>query len=338
MGYDADHIFYQNTWFHILNEGYDLPGVAETDGGLAGRHHIGQLLDYVQTPDGRYSPAGIVQGVRKGRVLLSGGPLVTLTVDGGRYRMGDRVPADGAEHELDIAAWSDPRPGEFISFIVIYRNGRIFSRMDLTAERPRKHEVHVRVRESGERAWYLAKAYGSTYPQQEIFFDVFRYAELCQREPHTEYVQLTQAAMTNPVYFVPAGWKPPAAVVCHATLRVVDAEAGAPLAGAAVRALDYDREIAAATTDGGGIVRLRLPPTAELEVRAPGRRPVRRSIFLDYRPVRDCIEYCFAGRWRSPTSPLQPGQVPWSAFRFAELKAALESVDWTIETGEIDHG
>jgi len=330
MGYDADHIFYQNTWFHILNEGYDLPGVAETDGGLAGPHHVGQLLDYVQTPDGRYSPAGIVEGLRHGRVLLSSGPLVTLTVDGGRYGMGDPIPADGAEHVLDIAAWSASDPAEFLSFIVVYRNGELLTRIDLTAARPRKHELFLRVKEAGRRAWYVVKVYGSTFPERDVFFDVFRYAELCERERHAEYIQLTQVAMTNPVYFVPQGWAPPAAVVCDATIRVVDAATAAPLPGASVRAMAYEKDLATVTADAAGSVRLTLPPTAEIEVRAPGYQTARRSIFLDYRPVRDCIEHCFAGRWRSAASPLQPGQVPWSAFKFRELRAVLESIDWTI--------
>ncbi|RQW02237.1 hypothetical protein EH222_13940, partial [candidate division KSB1 bacterium] len=33
MGYNADHYFYQNLWFHILNEGHRLTPLAELDGG-----------------------------------------------------------------------------------------------------------------------------------------------------------------------------------------------------------------------------------------------------------------------------------------------------------------
>jgi hypothetical protein len=188
----------------------------------------------------------------------------------------------------------------------------------------------LHVKESGPRAWYVAKVYGSTWPEREIFFDVLRYAELCERERHSEYIQLTQVAMTNPIYFVPHGWAPPAAVVCRATVRVLDAATSAPVAGASVQATEYGKELVTAATDAAGSVRLELPPMAEIEVRAPGYLTMHRSIFLDYRPAQDCIEHCFAGRWRSAASPLQPGQVPWSAFKFRELKAALEAIDWTI--------
>ena len=28
MGYNHDHIFYQNLWFNILNQGYQMPAIA----------------------------------------------------------------------------------------------------------------------------------------------------------------------------------------------------------------------------------------------------------------------------------------------------------------------
>ena len=325
MGYDPEQVFYQNTWFHVLNEGYDLPAVAETDGSLRGRHHIGQLLGYVRTPDGRYSQAGIIEGVRRGRVVVSSGPFVTLTADDGAHQTGDHVPAGGEPHELLVRAWSSPKPDEFISYVVIFRNGEIFRKIDLTAERARRWETSIAVTEHDERAWYVAKVYGSTWPREDVFFDVMEYCRLCEREPHFEYArEIREVAFTNPIYFVPVGWARPKPVTCDCTLRVVT--------GAAVRVLNYDEELATYVADGSGVVRCEMPPTAEVEVSAPGRRTVRKSIFLDYDPVNDCLEYCYSGRWRSETpSPLKPGQVPWRFFRFRELRAALGTIDWTID-------
>ena len=70
--------------------------------------------------------------------------------------------------------------------------------------------------------------------------------------------------------------------------------------------------------------------TSLVPANAPLLRP-KASIQLDYDPVNDCIESCFSGKWRTANSTLCPGQVPWSAFRFRELRDRLEKIDWTIE-------
>ena len=48
MGYDHDHYFYQNLWFHVLNEGYRMTPVAELDGGLepGTRFYYGAMRTY----------------------------------------------------------------------------------------------------------------------------------------------------------------------------------------------------------------------------------------------------------------------------------------------------
>ena len=331
MGYDADHVFYQSTWFHILNEGYSLPAVAETDGAMRGGHHIGQILGYVPTPDGAYSQGAIVEGVRRGRCTMSSGPLLLLTADEGSVQTGDAIGADGRRHTLEVEAWCDPNPDEFLSFLVVYRNGEIHRKIDLRDTRPRHYRTTLDVAEAGGRAWYVAKVYGSTYPREDVFFDPVRYAELCERERHTEYAdEIRQVGLTNPVFFEPPGWQPPRPVVCETRLRVVGPR-DKPITGAVVRVLKYDEQIARLVTDVSGEARGRLAPTCELDISAEGFEPVRKSIFLDYDPVNLLHEYTMSGRWRAETaSGLSPGQVPWWAFRFDEIRSALENVDWTI--------
>ena len=329
MGYDADHIFYQNTWFGLLNEGYALPAVAETDGAMKGHHHIGQLLGYVPTPDGTYSQAGIIDGVRRGRCVMSAGPFVLLTADDGAVQTGDHRPADGRRHTLRIEAWANPRPDEFLSVIVVYRNGKVFRTIDLARQRPRHYQTTVEVADD-ERAWYVVKVYGSTRPARDLFLDVFAYCELCERETHTEYItDIREVAITNPIFFDPPGWRPPAPVVCDATIRVV--RGPRPVPAARVRVLNYDQPLAQLTADADGVVRTTMPPTAEIEVSADGSPTVRKSIFLDYDPVNDLMVECYSGRWRAELPcPPRPGQMPWRFFRLRELRAALQHVDWTV--------
>lgn len=330
MGYDPDQVFYQYVWFHLLNEGYLLAGFGETDGDFSGPHHIGQIVSYTQLdPRAAYTPAHLVEAMRNGRSVMSSGPFVRFEADGGRHRMGDRIAADGTPHTLDIEAWSAADPQESLSWVVVYRNGRPFHIRDLRTEQPRHVKFSLPVRESGPHAWYLVKAYGRLGPAEAAWLDVMSYVDLCLRETHTEYRAIRQVALTNPIWFVGAGWQPPAPVLGELNLRVVD-ESGRAVPQAAVHILDGERSLHRGVTDDLGRLHGRVPPTAELEISAPGRATVRKSIFLDYRPVNECLESCYCGRWRKEFPHLQPGQVPWSAFRFHDLKRALSHIDWTI--------
>ena len=83
MGYRSDHTYYQELWYDALNNGYFLPGVAETD----------TLLDAVPSKfiwyktytysDGEFGDLdAYCDAIKKGRNIVSTGPLVTLKVDG----------------------------------------------------------------------------------------------------------------------------------------------------------------------------------------------------------------------------------------------------------------
>jgi hypothetical protein len=330
MGYDPDQVFYQNLWFHILNEGYLLAGCAETDGCLRGHHHIGQLVTYTRLPPGvPYSPRALVSAMREGRSLMTSGPFIRFDLDGGAHTMGDRVPADGRPHTLNIEAWSAADPEEALSWVIVFRNGRVFHAQDLRAQPVRHLRLDLPVQEHDAFAWYVVKVYGRQGPQDPAWIELLDYVRLCETEPHDEYRYIKQVALTNPIWFLPAGWTPPAPVVCELNLQVVDT-AGRAQAGVPVRVADGERTVLSARTDSAGRLQGQVPPTAEVCIETAGRPPVRKSIFLDYRPVNACMEWCFNGRWRKERPHLRPGQVPWPAFRFHDLKRELTRINWTI--------
>ena len=323
MGYDPDQIFYQNVWFRLLNEGYRLAACAETDGNLTGSHHIGQILGYTQSADRVYSRAGVAEGMRTGRTLMTSGPFILFTADGGRYRMGDEITIEQPGHLLEIEAWSDPNPAEFLSGLVVYRNGSLFHTVDLRSTKPRHHRLVLPVSESGARAWYVVKAYGSQFPSEARFLDVFAYAALCEEEIHIEYQEIKQVALTNPIYFIPKGWTPPRPVSCRLHLET------AP--GAQVVISELGEPLATLKADDHGRLETLVSPLAELTITAPRARPVHRSLFLDYGPVRHLVEYCYTGHWRAHTrSGMRPGQVPWKGFAFEALRDALQDIHWCI--------
>ena len=330
MGYDPDQVFYQALWFHLLNEGYPLAACGETDGELKGRHHIGQIVSYTRLPPGvAYSPAALVKALREARTVMSSGPFILFSADQGRFQMGDRIPADHAPHTLDIEAWSAPEPRETLSWIVVYRNGRPYHIKDLRGQPARHVKFSINVREPGPLAWYVVKAYGRKGPDHPAWLDVLAYVDLCGREPHTEYRDIGQVALTNPIWFTGPGWKPPAPQVCNVNLRVTDKK-GVPATDARVRITDHGKTLLEQVVDSRGGLQAQVPPTAEFTIIRPGMSPVHKSIFLDYRPVNECMESCYSGRWRKQWPVLLPGQVPWEAFRLHDLKQALERVDWTV--------
>ena len=332
MGYDPDHIFYQNLWFRLLNEGYLLPGVGETDGGLEGKHPIGEIVTWTRLPLGSpFSFAALAEAMRAGRCVMSSGPFVRFTADSGRAETGDRLRADGAPHTLDIEAWSAPISEEALTWVAVFRNGRPHRILDLR-DQPRRHvALSIPAREH-EFAWYAVKAYGRAGAPDPDMLDVLAYAERGERETDTRYRRCRQVALTNPIWFLPPDWRPPAPVVCDLRLRLVDAQ-GRPLAGKRVRATDDGRLWMDGVTDTDGCVVGRAPPTVILRVESEGAAPIERNIFLHYPPVNSLLERAYSGRWRRDYPALRPGQVPWSVFALNELRRALERIEWTIAPG-----
>lgn len=327
MGYDADQVFYQNVWFHLLNAGYLLAGCGETDGSLGGHHAIGQIITYTRLlPGESYNPMALVDALRTGRSVISSGPFVRLTGDGERVQAGDRVIADGQPHTLRVEAWSAPDQDEALSWVIIYRNGMPWRVEDLRANPQRHIELEFDVADH-TYAWYLAKVYGRQGPTSATDLDVFAYTEHCLLNGATEYSNWSQVALTNPVFFLPADWQAPKPVTCEVLLQVEDS-AGQPLVNRRVSVYEDGAQKAQARTDQTGRVALTMQPTAEIEVETGRGDLDRRSIFLHYRPVNECMESLYAGRWRREYPHAQPGQVPWSAFRLDDLRSKLERIAW----------
>ena len=169
----------------------------------------------------------------------------------------------------------------------------------------------------------MVKAYGSNYPTEDRFLDVFAYAELCETELHSEYTAIKQVALTNPIYFVPRGWTPPGPVQCHLHLETL------PGAQVAISVLGVVQENL--TANAQGQLEAVVSPLAELTITASGITPITRSIFLDYAPVRRHVEFSFTGQWREKTkSGMLPGQVPWWGFAFESLRKSLQHIYWNI--------
>ncbi|HSD66274.1 MAG TPA: hypothetical protein VLF95_06215, partial [Vicinamibacteria bacterium] len=156
MGYDPDHYFYQDLWFHVLNEGYRMPAVAELDGGYEpdSRFYYGSMRTYFEVGDDR-SMGAVVRALREGRTFVTSGPIVLATVDG-RHPVGSVLSSDGAPHTLRIEARASGDRDDALSYVLLLRNGRIHRLWDLRGRAPRRFEEDVPLSESA-RAWYVVK-------------------------------------------------------------------------------------------------------------------------------------------------------------------------------------
>jgi len=330
MGYDPDQIFYQNLWFHLLNEGYRLPGCGETDGSLQGHHHIGQIITYTQLDkNDAYSQASLAKAIKAGHSIMSSGPFIVFSVDEGAYGPGDAVRTSGDAHTLNIKAWSAPEPDEYISWMVVYRNGVPWRVKDLRQQRLRHVEWTEEVREQ-EYAWYVVKVYGRSGPESQEDLDVFGYAVRCEQHEDVRYRDWKQVALTNPIFFEPPAWSRPVPVLSEITLSISSEQGHQAATGYRVTARLGEQVVFEGKTDPSGKITFHASPAVSIVIEGPDGQKVSKSIFLDYRPVNVLMEDLFGGRWRSAAPALQPGQVPWSAFGLEQMKSALQKVEWSI--------
>ncbi len=332
MGYDRDHYFYEDLWFHLLDEGYRLPPVGELDGGYSpdDRFYYGRVRTYLKV-GAETSRAALVSAVRQGRTFVTSGPIVLADVDG-RYEVGDAVPADGNDHTLRIRAFASGRSDDRLSYIVLFRNSRVHKVWDLRAGAPRRFEDRLALRETAS-AWYVLKAYGRDAPRTPEQLDVRAVVDAIVAGRFEGALNDADVCLTSPFYFRRPG-EPvvPAPLQSHVRLRVVDPDGQEPVRGATLGVRVLGRTIAThAMPDGRA--ELRVPANAVLMLEAPGRPTLHRTLYLDFPPMRERIERLASGRWLERfggRQRLHPGQVPWQAFDLSGTRADLTEVDWTL--------
>lgn len=115
-------------WDQLLNMGYAIVGIAGTDSHNAfkGRHRLGQAFTYVYADT--LSEAGIIAGLRRGRVYATLGPEITFRAACGgiEVQMFDSLPL-GQEARFDVHTRNLNRPAT----LYVLKNGFYFDRFDL---------------------------------------------------------------------------------------------------------------------------------------------------------------------------------------------------------------
>ena len=112
-------------WMNLLNGGAQVTPVGSSDSHDVSRYIVGQGRTYIRCDDG--DPAAInvekaIESFLAGRVLVSYGLLVDLTVDG-KYLPGDLAPAAGAETQVQVNIFGP----DWVKAdrVQLYANGRL---------------------------------------------------------------------------------------------------------------------------------------------------------------------------------------------------------------------
>jgi hypothetical protein len=92
MGYEANHRHYQELWFNLLNKGYFLTGVAETDACLD-TGYFDRALYQNAAPVEDFSTRGIQDALKAGHNVMSTGPDLAMAC--GACGPGDTCPEAG---------------------------------------------------------------------------------------------------------------------------------------------------------------------------------------------------------------------------------------------------
>ena len=333
MGDCKDNIFYQNLWFKILNLGYRLTPVAETDGNVANGGMGRSSLTYVWTGNSEFNMKQMTNNLIAGHSMLSGKAVMLLTVDG-KLPPGSVLPADGKTHTINVEVFSEPYADEYISFVVLYRNGKVAEKLDFREQKKRmiKHEFVVN---ETETSWYLVKSYGKVFPENELQFDILAYAEKCLYNTESEYTKNTGISFTAPVYFNSPGWEPPKPVISMIHGKLTDQQ-GKPMKQASVEIWDFDKKINEVTTDDQGGFEIEAPATIDIRFTLPDGSKEQQWLFYEYPPLLDLVEDTYTISWAKNYPGLKGGQMPWEAFHYNEILEVLKEIHWTIRpTGKI---
>jgi hypothetical protein len=144
-------------YYRYLNSGYRLPLVGGTDK-MSSAVPVGLYRTYARL-DEEFSYEAWCRAVRSGRTFLSGGPLVTLSVDG--HEPGSTVQLSGPG---TVSVRATVRSIFPLRSLEVVRNGEVVARAD--ASGGRQAEISEEVRIDGS-SWIACRAFGVDYHLDE---------------------------------------------------------------------------------------------------------------------------------------------------------------------------
>lgn len=333
MGYNHDHIFYQNLWFHILNLGYQMPAIGELDGGInqGDRFYYGSMRTYFKV-GADFSIANVAEAVRKGRTFVTSGPIIQTNIDNA-YEIGDVIPLDNRSHKMNLNVLASGKADDYLSWVIVYRNGQVYKVWDVRADKTRKFNNSIELKET-ENAWYVVKAYGAKAVDDPKDLNIM---DLCVKKEHMDFPDFSgdshDVCITSPFYFREVGTKPVQALISQVNLKLYDPSTGEEIENAEINTFVQGQKISSHTLKDGAL-QFEIPIHALLKIKAQGYPEITRCLYLDYPPHLELLEELASGDWRNSLKDgylYHPGEIPWEAFHYEKTKEVLSHVNWMIE-------
>jgi hypothetical protein len=170
---------FHEEWYRYLNTGYRLPLVGGTDK-MSSEVPVGLYRTYAGLGDDEFSHDAWCRAVRRGRTFLSGGPLISLEVDG--RGIGDTVAISGPGTVSVSASVQSIFP---VSTLEIVQNGRVVA-SNAENDGARRLRLSTDVRVDGD-SWLAARCGGPDH------FDGLAHRDVWERRvfAHTSPVYVT---------------------------------------------------------------------------------------------------------------------------------------------------
>ena len=158
--------FMHNEWYRYLNCGYRLPLVGGTDK-MSSDVPVGMYRTYVRIPDDEeFTYENWCKNVAKGRTVLSGGPIIHLTVDG--HEVGDTLELS-SPGTVEVSAWAESVVP--MSKLEIVQEGKVVASSEV--DKPtRKLSINETIKIEGN-SWLAARAGGPGYYSGYRYYDVW---------------------------------------------------------------------------------------------------------------------------------------------------------------------
>ena len=310
-----------------------MPAIGELDGGINKSDRLlpGSMRTYYKVGDDVSIP-NLAEAVRKGRTFVTSGPIILTTIDSS-YEIGDIVPLDGKSHTLKLHVLASGIADDFLSWVIVYRNGRVYQSWDLRADKPRIFDESIELKES-EQAWYVVKAYGSKAVEDPKDLEIL---DLVIKKKDVDLPDFSgdrhDVCITSPFYFRNEGDSPVQAMISEINLKLYDPSTGEEIENAEVTVFVQGQKIESHSLKDGQL-KMKIPIHAQLRIKAPAYPVITRSLYLDYPPHLELLEELASGDWRNSLKDGQyynPGEVPWEAFSYEKTKEVLSHVNWKIE-------
>lgn len=176
-------------WFNLLNMGYQMPAISSDYFAPIGYTNSWLFLPLKENS----SIEEKFEKLKLGAATMSNGPTLFFCIDS--TLPGQYLIADNNNHQMTIRSRVDPSTGDEIERFEVFRNGEIIKNMKplLVNNVFQVHFYHVFEK---NYAWYLVRV----------------------------KTKLGKIAITNPIYFLPDSYQPPAPATSLIRIALVDKE------------------------------------------------------------------------------------------------------------------